>query len=68
MWAPVPDLNVLASQEEHMLQGLIITFSGFHFILGLGKSDVRLCAPLKTSLQYCNKDDVIMHSPVVRLT
>jgi len=54
MWAPVPDLNVLASQGEHMLQGLI-TFSGFHFILGLGKSDVRLCALLKTSLQYCNK-------------
>jgi len=24
MWAPVPDLNVLASQDEHMLQGLII--------------------------------------------
>ena len=23
MWAPVPDLNVLASQDEHMLQGLI---------------------------------------------
>ena len=22
-WAPVPDLNVLASQDGHMLQGLI---------------------------------------------
>ena len=64
MWAPVPDLNVLASQDEHMLQGLI-TLHLVGSTLSLGKRDVRWCALLKTSLQYCNRDDVIMHSPVI---
>ena len=38
-WAPVPDLNVLASQDEHKLQGVII----LHLVgstLSLGKRDV----------------------------
>ena len=63
MWAPVPDLNVLASQDEHMLQSLI-TLHLVGSTLSLGKRNVRWCALLKTSLQYCNRD-VIVHSPVI---
>ena len=48
MWAPVPDLNVLAIQDAHVARFDYIMFSGFHFILSLGKRDVRLCALLMT--------------------
>jgi len=43
MWAPIPNLRLLANQDEHIARFDYITFSGFHFILSLGKRCAIVC-------------------------